>query len=203
MARAREKLPQIGFWDSEVALPKHDDICQWVYHNADKVLRAIHPEHFDRDWIREDFSDATGVSTTELGKEFLEKNPRPNPKVAKREIEPVLRSYSGHNNNYERIVGYGDVLLTYFLPKVANIYDPNILINRDAVIGYQVSGYRYQLMVEVKSALPTLGELMRQLNLYSTAFREKQAVVSPDDQFADILREQGYGFMLYNPSSSE
>lgn len=34
MARAREKLPQIGFWDAEVALPKHDDICTWIYENA-------------------------------------------------------------------------------------------------------------------------------------------------------------------------
>jgi hypothetical protein len=198
MARAREKLPQIGFWDSEVALPSHDDICQWVYRNADFVLRTLHPELYDRSWCEKDFPSASGF-TSEMGKAFLAANPRPNPQIFKKALEPVLKSYSGHNNNYERIVGYGDVLLTYYTPTVSHIYDPNILSNRDAVVGYQVGSEGYQLLVEAKTVLPTLGELMRQLNLYATAFGGKQAVISPDDSYADILREQGYGFMVYKP----
>ena len=197
MARAREKLPQIGFWDAEVALPKHDDICTWIYENADDVLRTLYPEHFDRDWKSSDFSHATGVETTDIGAAFLAATPRPNPKIVKKELEPVLRSYSGYNRNVERIVGYGDVLLTYMFPTVENIYDPKILSNRDAVIGYQISGDGYQVLLEAKTVLPTLGELMRQLNLYATAFTGKQAVISPDDRYATILREQGYGFMTY------
>ena len=113
----------------------------------------------------------------------------------------AIQSYSGYNRNVERIVGYGDVLLTYMFPTVGNIYDPTILSNRDAVIGYQISGDGYQVLLEAKTVLPTLGELMRQLNLYATAFNGKQAVISPDDRYATILREQGYGFMLYKPAN--
>ena len=56
-----------------------------------------------------------------------------------------------------------------------------------------------RILVEAKSELPTLGELMRQINLYRTAFDGKVVVVSPDDTFADILKEQGVTFIKYAP----
>jgi hypothetical protein len=47
--------------------------------------------------------------------------------------------------------------------------------------------------------MPTVGELMRQINLYRTAFGGKFVVVSPDDSRADILKEQGVTFVKYAP----
>jgi hypothetical protein len=53
------------------------------------------------------------------------------------------------------------------------------------------------LLVEAKSVLPTVGELMRQIQLYRTAFGGKIVVVSPDDSYSNILSEQGVTFVKY------
>ena len=63
------------------------------------------------------------------------------------------------------------------------------------------------LFVEAKGTIGTLGELMRQINLYrGTELNkwggiEKTAwlVVSPDDRFAAMLEEQGIHFLKYDP----
>ncbi len=44
--------------------------------------------------------------------------------------------------------------------------------------------------------MPSLGELMRQLNLYRLVYRDV-VVVSPDASYQDLLREQGMLFMPY------
>jgi hypothetical protein len=61
---------------------------------------------------------------------------------------------------------------------------------------------------EVKTTIPSLGELFRQLSLYGKRFSDceqlhswrgcqmcKMFVVCPDARFADKIREQGYGFI--------
>lgn len=46
--------------------------------------------------------------------------------------------------------------------------------------------------LEVKTTIPSFGELMRQMNLYRTNIRKPAlwVVVSPDDRFADAIRSQ-------------
>lgn len=60
----------------------------------------------------------------------------------------------------------------------------------------------YTFFIEVKTEIPSLGELIRQMNTYRayTAkeyFEKKYLVVSPDDRHVDILNEQGYLFYKY------
>ena len=63
------------------------------------------------------------------------------------------------------------------------------------------------LFVEAKGTIGTLGELMRQINLYRATDlnkwggSEKTAWlgVSPDDRFAAMLEEQGIHFLKYEP----
>ena len=59
---------------------------------------------------------------------------------------------------------------------------------------------RGYVLVEVKSKLPTLGELMRQINLYRTAHKGPIVVVSPDDSFQELLAGQRVLFLKYEPS---
>ncbi len=56
-----------------------------------------------------------------------------------------------------------------------------------------------RILVEAKSVMPTVGELMRQIQLYRTAFSGKFVVVSPDESYAQILAEQGVTFIKYKP----
>jgi len=55
------------------------------------------------------------------------------------------------------------------------------------------SDQRY-FMFEVKSSIPSLGEVIRQIRMYETYSRGAYVIVSPDDRFADALRAQGIEF---------
>lgn len=74
-----------------------------------------------------------------------------------------------------RIVGYSDILIClkhgYGVPVVS---------------------------IEVKTKIPSLGELVRQLRtLFAHRHDVIQAVVCPDDRFAAVLRSQGFAFIRY------
>lgn len=52
---------------------------------------------------------------------------------------------------------------------------------------------------EIKTSIPSIGELIRQLNFYKTYLGNYRfVVVSADDSCADILTEQGYYFYKYD-----
>ncbi|HSY20169.1 MAG TPA: hypothetical protein VK815_17625 [Candidatus Acidoferrales bacterium] len=50
---------------------------------------------------------------------------------------------------------------------------------------------------DAKSAIPSLGELIRQLNTYRTYCTWPFFVVSPDSRFASEIAEEGFGFIKY------
>lgn len=62
------------------------------------------------------------------------------------------------------------------------------------------------LVIEVKTHIPNVGELLRQLNLYrhQSYWHERPfVVVSPDDRFADVLRSQGIAFYKYEQTPED
>lgn len=185
MSRAREKLPQIGFWDTDIGRPDHDAICLWVYQNAEAILRAAFGG-FSREWRDEDGeypeSDAERDALARARQQT-----RPAPRIKSRELEPVLERTTGRD--YRQIVGYADLLIRLDLP----------FLRFDRATGsHEIIWHEHEraaVLVEVKSVLPTLGELMRQLNLYRTAHRGPMLVVAPDARYAELLREQGIAFV--------
>lgn len=197
MSRARDKVQQVGLWDSQVSLPTHDEICRWVYENADAVLRGLRPDLYSSEWAECDF--ASGGSAP-LVAAFRAATPKPAPRILKKEWEyplvPGRGPAAGGGYGYRAPVGYGDVLLVFMAPLASPSYDRN-----DEIEGFHVAECPAELLIEVKTELPTLGELLRQLKLYGTVFRGQQAVVAPDARYAEILREQGFGFMLYRPGA--
>jgi len=208
MAKSRDKLQQLGFWDDEVVLPDHDAVCMWAYENAAQILRAVYPNDFDRTWTDADISiesPHTNKLWVEAAKEFAGNNPRPNPKITRKELEFVLKSFTGHNRQYERIVGYADLLICGALPKIIGQYKENAhngeleeLTGLDIIWASDHRGGPC-VLVEAKSKLPTIGDLMRQIQLYRTAFPGKIVVVSPDDSYASILSEQDVTFVKFEP----
>ncbi|WP_299347255.1 hypothetical protein [uncultured Pseudoxanthomonas sp.] len=212
MATSRDKVQQIGFWDAEVKSPDHDTVCLWAYQNADAIFRAAYPEQFGRDWTSHDldtpaYNDAQRETIVQASLDFANSTPRPSPRVAKRSLECVLRSYTGVRGDIERIVGYADVLIETELPRVGFTYteQSNGHGHRNQVFsGCELawtSDRAPRILVEAKATLPTVGELMRQLQLYRTAFSGKIMVVCPNDRYASILNEQGVHFMKYPGAS--
>lgn len=214
MAKSREKIQQFGFWDAEVSKPDHDAVCLWAYDNADFIFRNVWPEGFDHPWHKDEVHlgwDEKAHERIDLARDFANANPRPNPRVAKKTLEYVLKSYTGYQDKMERIVGYADLLLQTELPYIFPRYKPAARSGADEEFDGFELGWCKRLerarpyveapciLVEVKSAMPTVGELMRQVQLYRTAFSGKFVVVSPDERYAQILAEQGVTFIKYNP----
>lgn len=52
---------------------------------------------------------------------------------------------------------------------------------------------------EVKTEIPSLGELLRQLNFYKVYLKSKPTfvIVSPDERFEKVIQEQGFYFYKY------
>lgn len=196
MAKSREKIQQLGFWDAEITKPDHDAVCLWAYNNADFIFRTVYPERLDQPWSHI-YKDQ---STDEMAKTFTNANPRPAPRIFKKTLEYVLKKRTGYNNNIEQIVGYADLMLEIESPQLHPIYKKLATnYDEDEIAGFELGwspdGRESRILIEAKSVLPTVGELMRQVQLYRTAFSGKFVVVSPDDSYAQILNEQGVTFI--------
>jgi hypothetical protein len=206
MAKSREKIQQLGLWDPEVSAPDHDAVCLWAYENAEMIFRAVFPDIFDHSWRSDEIcrhgQELDNQGATTLVQVFANNNPRPNPRIFKKTLEYVLRSYTGYQNKLERIVGYADLVIHTELPLITPRYKASdIKYGNDIFDGYEISwdsGQRApRILVEAKSVLPTVGELMRQIQLYRTAFSGHIVVVSPDDKYESILAEQGITFVKH------
>lgn len=93
MAKSRDKLQQVGFWDEEVSKPDHDEVVQWAYRNAEYIFRAACPTLFDRQWTLKDvswFSPSDEESGREAAETFMAKTPRPNPQIKRKWLEQVI-----------------------------------------------------------------------------------------------------------------
>lgn len=190
MAKSREQVQQLGFWDTEVSETPHDKIQIWAYENADYIFREVCPDLFEGGWRTGDpLRGYSGISqrVREAAKVFAVQNPRPLPRIWRKDIEPVLTRRTGYQERNEQLVGYADLIFHTQTP-IVTLIDDNDTID----IGWE---HGPSLLLEVKSKMPTLGELMRQLQLYRTAFKGLLVVVSPDDRYASILGEQEVHFI--------
>ena len=96
-------------------------------------------------------------------------------------------------NDY--IVGFVDMAVTFQLPRLnLNIELEENGWNSKWNIGYATDN---RINFEVKTEIPSLGELIRQLNMYKSYGAKNIFVVAPDDSHKELLQEQGIGFIKY------
>lgn len=201
VAKSREKIQQLGFWDEEVSKPDHDAIVQWAYRNVEHVLRTACPALFDRGWTSKDvgwFAPSDEVAGREAAELFMAKTPRPSPRVKSKRLEEVIATRSDSPRHRPRILGFGDLVLHTEVPAISPKGHMVGNTERWKTGEFEVSWYRYPpdgVLVEVKSALPTLGELMRQIRTYQLGFHGPVVVVAPDGRYAHMLQEQGVAFV--------
>lgn len=70
--------------------------------------------------------------------------------------------------------------------------------NRNFIVGFvDVYSRRLAISVEVKTEIPTIGDLIRQIQFYKKYMSGTWIVVSPDSRNSEILREQGIYFFKY------
>lgn len=102
------------------------------------------------------------------------------------------------------IIGFVDMLMVVdqYSLSVDNITkekrnDYGMLTEVDELPKYELiySGTRFYF--EVKTAIPSIGELLRQINMYREYTESLFFVVSPEDKFIKQLNDQGVGFIKY------
>lgn len=184
MASAREKIPQLGLWDDEVPKLSHDSLVLWAYNNAEKLVRAYLAAFPDRDFYNA-LSDKWGGITNHSKITLADLPPMPEKPaqfVVKKTLEPVIEQYPemGNGRSLPRILGYADLVITWYAPQLEWGDDQQ----------WHVTGRGQRLLVEAKTVMPSVGELMRQLNLYRLVYSDV-VVLTPDSTHAQLLLEQG------------
>jgi hypothetical protein len=103
------------------------------------------------------------------------------PKIMEKIWEYPLSS--GRDNQY--VIGFIDMLVRF-----------------DECITKDTTAPGEWICFEVKTSIPSLGELIRQVNFYQKYLRSNPlfVIVSPDNRFATALRSQGIEFYHYNPN---
>lgn len=202
MAKSRDKLQQVGFWDEEVSKPGHDDVVQWAYRNAEYIFRAACPTLFDRQWTLKDvgwFSPSDEEPGREAAETFMAKTLRPNPQIKRKWLEQVISTQTDHPRQQPRMLGFADLVLHTVVPVISPKGQMVGKTERWKLGEFEVQWQRYPedgVLVEAKSVLPTLGELMRQIRTYQLGFHGPAVVVGPDGRHAQMLQEQGVAFVL-------
>jgi len=119
---------------------------------------------------------------TILEETFMKNNPHPY-EVSVGKWEHTVIHESG---NYKMVVGFVDIKVDIhgkFFIKDSKEHE----------------SLTKTLFIEIKTQIPSLGELIRQMRAYQ-AFGDRftsYMVISPDDQFETILNEQGFWFYKY------
>lgn len=186
MGSARDKLPQLGFWDDEVPKRSHDSMVLWAHANAERLVRQYLAAFPSRDFGAILSKTWGGSSITLRNGEKLSTlpplPPKPTELVEKKTFEYVLQQHpeNGNGRMLPRILGYADLVIFW--------NDPTVEWGDDQQ--WHISGRSRRVLIEAKTVLPSIGELMRQINLYRLVCHDV-IVVAPDTTYADILREQG------------
>lgn len=195
------QLKQQGYWDDEVRLPSHDRICTWAAENSLDIASAIYPHQFGRGWRPEDV-DVTHAWATQRERDRFKfdsqricERPRPSPKTR---IRWEVALYAEHD---KRQLGFADLTIDVMLPRITAEWAPDSRGPNDvymrSVITWASEVWTPSILVEAKSQMPTMGELMRQLNHYRQGFSGPLVVIAPDDSLSSLLSDQDVRFFRY------
>ena len=218
--KAQTLQQRFGFMDEDLKTPGHDEILFWLETNRETILKKI------MDWkdtwsnhvltsLRErSLAEAlrlrqkcvTPVDTTiiEWLKQWHELAHQPPPKPVF-EIE-CKWEYQIMSGSY--LIGFVDMGVFCRIPKL--MVGP--AFQTDSLSQYRNSTARVYpdwrlvehrdwptktILFEAKTVIPSLGELLRQINMYRAYNGSPFYVVSPEDKFKKTLLEQQVGLVKY------
>lgn len=207
--RASTIQQRFGFMDKDLTTPKHDEIMLWLDGYVRECIYAgFRNSSWNPDYVARCCEVAgRAVNNTARGQPSLLEEwsglgdcpPVPLP-----EIE-VVWEYPIRDGKY--IIGFVDMMVRYCSGVRLEVVD----VCDDHLKRYY-SEPHYRLprwdttffagktkLFEVKAAIPSLGEVIRQVRMYQVYEKGDYTIVSPDDRYKDALKEQGIGFLKYEP----
>jgi len=121
--------------------------------------------------------------------------PKPPVRITTKQWERPIKSK-------DYIIGFIDMAVFFELPVLdisielaENGWNVKWEIRYSEYDGY---GEKNRVYFEVKTEIPSLGELIRQVNMYKSYGARKIFVIAPDDTHANLLQEQGIGLIKFS-----
>lgn len=222
-SKARQKIDgqTLQLFDTEVDRPEHDQVVTMLYEDSSTLAELIQGSlgcksltHLEdssviavRSWDGSlggevvdqlSYSDASRLTGIPATWDSL------NPVRIKGKKLEVLMNYSTNHGRSERLIGFVDIGVTY-----------------QVVTGMEISReqgrYRWEpqtssgtCLIEVKAAWPTVGNLIRQLNLYSHSVpvlpatdERHHIVVGPDETMAKTCEEHRWRTAVFENAAKE
>lgn len=218
-ARRKVDTQTQQMFDPEVDKPEHDKILTRLFED-DEVLKRLFMDRHKITGMLQPFTEASTFvvkrnvndynRTPEREVAYAEAVQMTGTKPAWRDMHPIrihgktleaMMMFSNEDGKYSRIIGFVDICVSYSvatMPYIVKSYNgEQFLWTSDKV--------QPLALIEVKSAWPTAGNLLRQLNLYSQSSPKAfggtvryQYVVGPDDSVNDLVNQHGWRVVTFD-----
>jgi hypothetical protein len=224
---------RFGFQDSDLTTPQHDSILLWLLDHAEDVIRYLPDRTVDltaihRAWLEEQLRELRYYRKQNTHDDDADKKitacrkqiedlpaawiyPVPLTIVQKRSEQPVLNGTFpiGFVDLFIETKGEEPVIST----SSSDVDKWEAALDSDPDLpGYCLFKVQEHYYFEIKSRIPSLGEMIRQLRMYeqyipnparqysSSRTNSRLGVVSPDRRFAREIRNEGFFFVPLSPS---
>ena len=183
--QAQTMQQRLGFVDDDLKHPKHDDMVLEVEQHLDEIVSRL--------W---EGSSLLGTPQREIA---ALRHRLPNiiipdeiPGITRGGISKVTWEYPVVSGN-KYIIGYIDLHI-FYEGEYAGLWTE--VGARPTHARWSVTHASVTLNIEVKPALPSIGELLRQIRTYQEYLPGQTfLVVCPDTRWAETLRKQGIYFL--------
>lgn len=220
---------KFGFQDEDLKTQKHDEIILWLDENMKEIVYKIldiKEEEWDSILVNNLIQEATNHMNERVSavkesikkfSKFLTETEGSNfdyytdlierHKAELSQLEswqlqspsskiPTIKTTWEHpvkNGNF--LIGFVDMFVSISIP-----YHLELRNEMSFLPYWDIKDTKKIIIFEVKSVIPSLGEVIRQIRMYEAFVSQaKFIVVSPDNRFESALKSQGIGFIKYEP----
>jgi len=216
---------RFGFLDDDLKTSKHDEIILWVDANIEDILKEIINYELiwkidkelqakieaapiivsnTKSYYTNRISRSSQYSVEQDKKKYTQLSswkglgdmpPKPNLRVTKKRWEHPIVSK-------EYTIGFVDIYAVCEVPflDISGLkYSLEGLDNDSKLPEWYIGLHQKEIAFEIKTSIPSLGELIRQIRMYQTYLPIPYIIVSPEDKFAKHINNQGINFYKYDP----
>lgn len=184
--KAKTMAERMGFVDGDLSTPEHDAIMLWLDGNADRLAATF--VNYSQSYKR----------TVERARLESKEKLQGYPLYPEGGVEVIRKTWEYCvKDKRDFTVGFVDMLFELdVLARVNWKRQPDDTFIWEWKKPTSGSGHIFQIIVEVKPKIESLGELIRQIRLYESHCSNADFFVcSPDDRFRSSLGDQRIGFI--------
>ena len=184
---------RFGFDDKDLKTPVHDEIMLWLDTNLLNVLKTI--GLIDIIKRRQQKAIENGIKSAK-NDEIKKSTP-----IAPHEYDlssfKIKKIWEAPIQDKTYVIGFVDFKAIIKFPITCVV--EHLSGNYYGADRYEWGSHEDEIIFnfEVKSTIPSLGELFRQIQLYKAYDNNSFVIVSPDDRFREQIESQGLTFLKY------